>query len=205
MPTVGSSPEPELADPRKLRSRNRLLDAATSLLTTGGIEAVTIDAVTRVSKVARTTLYRHFENSTHLLAATFERLVPPVAPPPADGSLRDRLVTLLADQAARVDEAPTQLALWSWLALGTAKAPAGNRDSQALESLRHRIIEQYREPFDQLLTGPDAAELGDLDPTLALLQLIGPLVLAKITAMRTITRDDCEHIVDDFLAARRAR
>lgn len=47
-------------DPRRLRSRTRLLDAATKLLNAGGIEAVTIDAVTKASKVARTTLYRHF-------------------------------------------------------------------------------------------------------------------------------------------------
>lgn len=46
-------------DPRRVRSRNRLLDAAAGLLSTGGIEAVTIDAVTKLSKVARTTLYRH--------------------------------------------------------------------------------------------------------------------------------------------------
>ena len=59
------------ADPRLARSRARLLDAATHLLATGGIDAVTIDAVTRTSKVARTTLYRHFGSSTHLLAATF--------------------------------------------------------------------------------------------------------------------------------------
>jgi AcrR family transcriptional regulator len=202
MPPSASDREPELGDPRKLRSRKRLLDAATSLLTTGGIEAVTIDAVTKVSKVARTTLYRHFDNSTHLLAATFERLVPPVTAPPADGPLRDRLVALLADQATRVQDAPVQLTLWSWLALGSAKAPGGHRDNQALESLRHRIIEQYREPFDQLLTGPDAAaQLGEIDVTLALLQLVGPLVLAKITAMKTIERADCERIVDDFLAA----
>ena len=37
------------------------------------MEAVTIDAVTKASKVARTTLYRHFQSSSHLLAATFER------------------------------------------------------------------------------------------------------------------------------------
>ncbi|RUP27635.1 MAG: TetR family transcriptional regulator, partial [Mycolicibacterium sp.] len=31
-------------DPRRTRSRNRLLDAAANLLKTGGVEAVTIDA-----------------------------------------------------------------------------------------------------------------------------------------------------------------
>ncbi|MGV7807497.1 helix-turn-helix domain-containing protein, partial [Mycobacterium kansasii] len=52
--------EDDDVDPRRLRSRTRLLDAATKLLNAGGIEAVTIDAVTKASKVARTTLYRHF-------------------------------------------------------------------------------------------------------------------------------------------------
>ncbi|MFD3041184.1 MULTISPECIES: TetR/AcrR family transcriptional regulator, partial [Mycobacteriaceae] len=68
-------------DPRRTRSRTRLLDAAANLLKTGGIEAVTIDAVTKASKVARTTLYRHFNSSSQLLAATFERLLPQVIPP----------------------------------------------------------------------------------------------------------------------------
>lgn len=66
------------ADPRLARSRNRLLEAAGQLLSTGGVEAVTVEAVTRMSKVARATLYRHFGSTTDLLAATFERLLPPV-------------------------------------------------------------------------------------------------------------------------------
>ena len=37
----------EEVDPRWVRSRTRLLDAAADLLRAGGIEAVTIDAVTK--------------------------------------------------------------------------------------------------------------------------------------------------------------
>ena len=48
------------ADPRPALSRARLLDAATSLLRSGGPSAVTVDAVTRAANVARATLYRHF-------------------------------------------------------------------------------------------------------------------------------------------------
>ena len=65
-------------DPRRVRSRDRLLDAATELLAAGGIDAVTVEAVTRRSKVARTTLYRNFGNSTELLAAAFQELLPPL-------------------------------------------------------------------------------------------------------------------------------
>src|ERR1700722_7592717 len=93
-------------DPRWLRSRTRLLDAAVDLLRTGGIEAVTIDAVTKASKVARTTLYRHFGCSSDLLAATLERLLPAVTPPPSTGSLRDRLFELVGQQATPYGEAP---------------------------------------------------------------------------------------------------
>ena len=68
-------------DPRRVRSRQRLLDAAVTLLNSGGVEAVTVEAVTRLSRVARTTLYRHFESSTDLVAAAFERLLPQAETP----------------------------------------------------------------------------------------------------------------------------
>jgi AcrR family transcriptional regulator len=90
----------EDVDPRWVRSRTRLLDAAAELLRAGGFEAVTIDAVTKQSRVARSTLYRHFGCSSDLLAATLERLVPPITQPPSTGSLRDRLVEVVCRQAA---------------------------------------------------------------------------------------------------------
>src|SRR6202040_1993561 len=101
--SVGSDDE---VDPRWLRSRTRLLDAAVDLLRTGGIEAVTIDAVTKASKVARTTLYRHFGCSSDLLAATLERLLPPVTPPPSTGSLRDRLFELGCRRTTPYEKGP---------------------------------------------------------------------------------------------------
>src|ERR1700739_2892348 len=104
-------------DPRWVRSRTRLLDAAADLLRAGGIEAVTIDAVTRESRGARHTLYRHFGCSSDLLAATLERLLPPVTPPPSTGSLRDRLVELVCRQATLYEEAPLHPTTLAWIAL----------------------------------------------------------------------------------------
>ncbi|MCT7657121.1 TetR/AcrR family transcriptional regulator [Mycobacterium deserti] len=191
-PHVGGD---EDIDPRRLRSRARLLDAAARLLTTGGVEAVTIDAVTRASKVAKTTLYRHFDSATELLAATFERLLPQVEPPPATGPLRDQLVELLSRQAALLQDVPIQLTLLAWVSMGPTNDSAG----EPRNTLRARVIEQYRQPFDVLLDSPQArAELGDFDLTLGLAQLLGPLVFAVMTGIHVIDRDDCARIVEDF-------
>ena len=195
---------PDELDPRRVRSRDRLLDAATELLVSGGVEAVTVEAVTRRSKVARTTLYRNFGNSTELLAAAFERLIPQVDPAPETGSLRERLIELLARKSVAIGQAPMQLALFAWLAMspGTPR-DATDADSPAVRSLRERVIELYRQPFDRVLNSAQArAELGELDPILVVAQLLGPILFLRLTGLRPVTPTDCERIVDDFLAAR---
>lgn len=190
-------------DPRRIRSRARLLDAAAALLTSGGIEAVTIDAVTKASKVARTTLYRHFTSSSQLLAATFERLLPQVTPPaPASGTLRERLIELLTRQATLFADAPVHITMLAWLALGPTAVDHANGEP-APGALRARVLDQYRHPFDVILQSPEATtELDDFDLDLALCQLVGPLAFARMTGLRSTTVDDCTQIVDDFLAAR---
>lgn len=193
------------ADPRLARSRNRLLEAAGQLLSTGGVEAVTVEAVTRMSKVARATLYRHFGSTTDLLAATFERLLPPVDTDIDTGPLRERLISLLTTQADLIDQAPVQMTTLAWLAMGPVNSGDASRrdlDPGAVVSLRARVIEQYRKSLDQILTAPDARDvLGELDTTFALIQLLGPIVFARLTGLRHIHTDDCIRIVDNFLAA----
>ena len=69
------------------------------------------------ANVARATLYRHFPSGNDLLAAAFNTLIPPVPVPPAEGSLRDRLVPLVVAQAESIAEAPAVMTAMSWLAL----------------------------------------------------------------------------------------
>ncbi|MGV0713763.1 TetR/AcrR family transcriptional regulator [Mycolicibacterium holsaticum] len=189
------------ADPRRARSRNRLLDAAATLLSTGGVEAVTVEAVTKASKVARTTLYRHFSSSSHLLAATFERLLPQVTPPaPTNRALREQLIELLTRQARLFNEAPLHVTTLAWLVLGPTNVKGETDGQQATGALRARLIDHYRQPFDALLRSPAAqGQLRDFDLNLVLCQIIGPLAFAKITGFRVINEDDCTRIVDDFL------
>ncbi|MDG4663935.1 TetR/AcrR family transcriptional regulator [Mycobacterium sp. 236(2023)] len=188
-------------DPRPARSRARLLDAATALLRAGGPGAVTIDAVTRKANVARATLYRHFPSSNDLVAAAFMSLIPPPPMPPAEGSLRDRLLAVVAEWAGSIAEAPTTLTAMAWLSLGPdiGEVPSGGTDG--VRSLRERIAEQYSAPFDAIFDGPQgAAELGTVDRTMAFALLIGPLAFGRIS---TLTEFDYRAVavaaVDGFL------
>lgn len=194
-------------DPRRVRSRQRLLDAAVTLLNSGGVEAVTVEAVTRLSRVARTTLYRHFESSTDLVAAAFERLLPQAETPETTTSIRDDLLKLMQRQAELIEQAPLQLTTLAWLAMlpeQPRQSGQSDGDQNALAPLRRRVVEQYREPFDRVLTSDVAtAELGDLDLTMAVTQLAGPLVFAKLTGIRSMTVGDLEQLVDGFLMAHR--
>jgi TetR/AcrR family transcriptional regulator of autoinduction and epiphytic fitness len=196
----------EEVDPRWVRSRTRLLDAAADLLRAGGIEAVTIDAVTRESRVARTTLYRHFGCSSDLLAATLERLLPPVTPPPSTGSLRDRLVELVCRQATLYEEAPLHLTTLAWLALRSNTDDAGDgQDCQTANSaLQARVVEHYVQPLEAILQSPEAHDqLDEFDLELAVCQLAGPLLFTWMGGLRAINHQDCARIVDDFLAGHR--
>jgi AcrR family transcriptional regulator len=196
----------ERSDPRPARSRARLLDAATALLSSGGPSAVTIDAVTRSANVARATLYRHFSSANDLLAASFMSLIPPPPMPPEDGTLRDRLTAIVVAWAESIAEAPTILTAMSWLSLGPdigqlPEMQHNDTSSPEMRSLRERIAQQYSAPFDVIFDSPQAAEeLKDVDRTVAFALLIGPLAFGRLS---TLAEFDYELVavaaVDGFL------
>ena len=199
-------------DPRPARSRARLLEAATALLRSGGPSAVTVDAVTRAANVARATLYRHFPSGNDLLAAAFNSLIPPAPMPSEDGSLRDRLITLVMAWGQSIAEAPGMVTAMSWLALGPdleqlPEARQGRTaDSPAVSTLRERIAQQYAAPFDAVFDSPEAAELGDIDRTRAIALLIGPVVLGRLSTLPDFNYRECARAaVDGFLHVQRTQ
>ena len=78
VPELGVDP-----DPRVLRSIDAVQTAALTLFVDGGPRAVTVDAVSDSSGVAKTTIYRHWTDRAHLLADTYRACLPIVAEPPA--------------------------------------------------------------------------------------------------------------------------
>nr|WP_090279286.1 TetR/AcrR family transcriptional regulator [Mycolicibacterium komanii]CRL75135.1 transcriptional regulator [Mycolicibacterium komanii] len=197
-------------DPRPARSRARLLEAATTLLRAGGPSAVTIDAVTRTANVARATLYRHFSSANDLMAAAFVSLLNPAPMPPAEGSLRDQLIAVVVGWAESIAEVPAMLTAMTWMASGPdvgTYSEVQSPDSDAVGTLRSRIIALYSAPFDAILDGPQAAdELDEVDRMQTLSLLIGPLVLGKLSTVADFDYHACaEAAVDGFLATHAKR
>jgi AcrR family transcriptional regulator len=199
-------------DPRPALSRARLLDAATSLLRSGGPSAVTVDAVTRAANVARATLYRHFPSGNDLLAAAFHSLIPPAPMPPEEGSLQNRLTALVQAWADLIAETPATLTAMSWLALGgdIERVPGslttiGRSDSPEVQTLRQRIVQQYAEPFDAIFDSPQAtAELADIDRVEAVALMVGPIVLGRLSTLNDFDYRACARAaVAGFLATHR--
>lgn len=192
-------------DPRPARSRARLLDAATTLLRSGGPSAVTIDAVTRSANVARATLYRHFPSANDLMAAAFMSLLQPAPMPPADGSLRDQLIAVVVGWAKSIAEVPAMITALTWIASGPdagAYSEVRQADSDAVGTLRARIIGLYSAPFDAIFDSPQAAaEIRDVDRIQAISLLIGPLILGRLSTVVDFDYRRCaEAAVDGFLA-----
>ncbi|BBX40151.1 TetR family transcriptional regulator [Mycobacterium tuberculosis variant microti OV254] len=189
-----------------------MLEAAAALLRSGGPSAVTVEAVTRTANVARATLYRHFPSGNDLLAAAFNSLIPPSPMPPQEGSLRDRLVAMVLEQADAVAQAPAVMTAMSWLALGRdleglpEPDHARTADSPAITTLRERIAQQYAAPFDALFDSPEAAELGEVDRSRAIALLIGPLVLGRLSTLPDFDYRECAlAAVDGFLHVQRTQ
>ncbi|KUH95677.1 TetR/AcrR family transcriptional regulator [Mycobacterium sp. IS-3022] len=193
-------------DPRPARSRARLVNAATTLLRSGGPNAVTIDAVTRTANVARATLYRHFSSANDLMAAAFMSLLNPAPMPPAEGSLRDRLIAVVVGWAESIAEVPAMITAMTWMASGPdvdTYPQAQQAGSDAVGTLRARIIQLYSVPFDAILDSAQAVEeLDEVDRMQAIALLIGPLVLGKLSTVADFDYRACaEAAVDGFLAA----
>lgn len=106
-------------DPRLVRSRVRLLDAATDLLVEGGAGAVTVDAVSERSGVAKSTMYRHFPSRTKLLVEVLSNHVPKLDIELPPGSFEDAVRALVRTVAAAMTDPDWSRILPSLLLLET--------------------------------------------------------------------------------------
>ena len=179
-------------DPRIERTRALLVQTAAELLSDKGPEAVTFDAVSRVSRVARSTIYRHFADRTELLGAAGAQVLPPVDTPDASGSTEAQLTAVVADFARYLRERTMVMVLPILLELA-AHTP----------ELRAGITAPHRRALDSVLSrGIEAGDLeAHLDLALAPAMLFGPLLFRGLVTGEEVDASTVSSLVGAFLKA----
>ena len=184
-------------DPRVARTRAAVIDAAAELLAEEGMPGFSIDAVSRRSGVARTTIYRHWPESRDLLFDAFRSFGGP-PPLPDTGSIRDDMIGFFRLLVDHLQESPAGCAL-PVLLDATLRDPT-------LRDLHRRFVEERRQPTRRLLRrGIERGELpAELDVERWIDRLAGPIFYRHLVAQRPMPPAEVADLVDACLTAIRS-
>jgi len=188
--------EPPLkgTNPRTTRVCKIILDAAAELLVHEGASAVTAVRVAEQTGVARTTIYRHFENPSGLLLAAIDQVVTPHIPTQITEDVEEDLITALSNLGMRMEKNPFRL-------IFTALLDQANQDERALAAQR-RFVDGVLQPIEDVLSA--AVERGALPATVAMesasARLAGPLFLQHVMLRTPVSEALLRETVTQFLA-----
>jgi AcrR family transcriptional regulator len=185
-------------DPRIERSRAAVLDASVALLLEGGLSAVTVDAVSGRSGVAKTTIYRHWENRDALVLDTFQACLPTVDMPDARLPYEEALRELMRSATLAIAKPRFRSALPHIL--------AAKQEVDDLAEMQQRIDqEQYAALKAVLMRGISEGRLPvDTDLNEAKHQLFGPLISMALSPEIALDEAAADRVVDLFLTSRTA-
>lgn len=184
---------PVTSDPRIAHTRRVVQRAALSELAAVGFGAFTIEGVAARSKVAKSTIYRHWDGKLSLIADALETLNEQPVPTPADGSAREQIASLLHHLAAALTDpllSPTVPAM----------IEAAERDSTIARCL-HEYSDRRRQTLVDVISAHIAAgELAStLDPELAALALSGPIFYSRLMTDRAFPPERIDDLIDTVI------
>ncbi|MEQ1703329.1 MAG: TetR/AcrR family transcriptional regulator, partial [Ilumatobacteraceae bacterium] len=159
------SPATEHEDPRRAKSRARVLATAADVLREEGLAGLTIESVAARSGVAKTTIYRQFDDREALHVATLEMVGSTVQMPTTDD--------LVADVTAYCKELATKLRDGDFGGL-LSTAVDGSERSPSLAATMREVAAGRRRALTQRLKSAIAG--GDLPDDTDLEVLTGHLV-----------------------------
>lgn len=181
-------------NPRTTRVRQVILDAAVSLLVEHGAGEVTASRISQETGVARTTIYRHWPEQSHLLLDTIDSLVAPHRPTAITDDLEADLVTALTGLRTRMTRHPFRQ-------IFAALLSNANQD-RTFVTAQQRFVNGVLQPIDDILNA--AVDRGGLpsivDVPQACAVLAGPLFHQHVMLRTTIDDHLITTAVQQFLA-----
>jgi AcrR family transcriptional regulator len=176
--------------PRSAAAQKKILAATAKLLSEGGFQAVTMEAVAARAGVAKTTLYRWWPNRAAVALDCVSARMTPIADAARAGSYRKRFQRQLKATIRLLNGKQGQ----SILALIGAKQtdpPLGQAYSEQIARPRRA---RTRKMAHQAIQAGELAP--GTDPDLFLDAIYGPLYYRKVVSGEPVTDDFIDRIVD---------
>jgi len=177
-------------DPRVARSRAAVIEAALELLGDAGYGGTSIDAISRRSGVARTTIYRHWRSLAEIVHEAAMTTVG-VKAVPDTGDAR-------ADLRAHLGELAAKLNSGAWGRMLPVLVDAAFRDEEILELQRRSTAERKAAAMAIAARGVELGQIrDDVDLVLCGEMLVGPIFTRHLVTHLPIT----EAFLDDLIEA----
>lgn len=174
------SPATEHEDPRRAKSRARVLSTSADVLREEGLAGLTIEAVAARSGVAKTTIYRQFDDREALHVATLEMVGCPVEMSSTDDLIAD-VTGYCQGLAAKLRDGEFG-GLLSTAVDGSERSPSLSATMREVAAGRRRALHQ------RLKAAIAAGELPD-DTDLEVLtsHLVGPIFYRRFFSREPIS------------------
>ncbi|QMU77885.1 TetR/AcrR family transcriptional regulator [Streptacidiphilus sp. PB12-B1b] len=145
---------PARGRPRSERARTAVLEAAADLLVSGGIEAVTMEAIAARAQVSKATLYKWWPSRAHVMLDSFFSRTRHTTAVDQDASLEEVLVSQIGSLAVLFRDTESGPLMADLIAA-----------AQADPDIRAALDEQWLRPRRQISEGllRAAVERGELD------------------------------------------
>ena len=186
---------PVSENPRTTRVRKIVVDAATGLLIEEGHHAVTPHQVSKVTGIARSTIYRHWPDPISLLMDAIDSVLAPDRTVSTVGDLRADLTTTLESLRLRLNRRPFR-------AIFAALLDHATRSKELIPAQR-RFVTGVTAPLRSIVA--EAVDDGRLDPAIKLqalvAQLAGPLFHQHVMLQARITDELIANTVKGFVVA----
>jgi len=182
-------------DPRVERTHSAVMRAATDLVVEGGPNALTVDAVVLRSRVAKTTIYRHWKSRDDLLAAVIEASIPRIPEPDPDADVETSLRSAMSYSVNSLRDTEWSRLLPAFIML--------SRHETEIIALNERMDWQQNGVLATLVERAAAEGLIDRDVVVneAVAHLQGPLMISYLANLMPVDDKLADAIVDRFLTA----
>jgi AcrR family transcriptional regulator len=185
-------PEEENEDERVRRSKQAVLTATFQLLSETGLSGVSIDAVSRRSGVAKTTIYRHWPSRSALVLDACSKLKPK-SEAPDTGNLKDDVAALAMNIASRLRSA-------RWATVLPSIIDAAERDPE-LADLHSRLHAEMTTAFRSVVER--AQQRDELSrkrpPTEVVAMILGPLFYRRWFSREPLEEGFVKRVVESAI------